>query len=334
MLAAVGAPFTRRVRETQKNPMLVPTDPAPHRPDEERRPSPRLPAGPIAAALAMLIAVAIPARALTNGAPLLQLDAPSVNAGSPELLDRAGFPRLGGLAMSGMMDEDRGGQELTFGATPLGLLSAVRGGVLPPAAVDTSRTLLDRVAARVTLGGPLQQVDPRRAARASRITNHVTTELKCRLAGGVSSRSADVLAMSLAADNLATGYGLDRYSATLIGEHDGPVTLAMNAGYRIVERRDTPLRRAETKLGTGASWRLYSGGSRLRGAELGLASDCLLRNHARPDIWQDGARLELLVGERMRVSASVLRSSRAEMPGLEPLRVIVGLAHTLGRVDG
>src|SRR5262249_43905992 len=149
------------------------------------------------------------------------------------------------------------------------------------------------VAARVTIGGPLQKVERRNANRAWRPTNHVTSELKLILLGdgspGPGGEHRARLGLALAAGNVRTRFGLDRYGATLIAEREGRCTVTANAGYRVVERFHEPVRIEETKLATGAQWRWFE--SSEHPVELGLSGGCLIRQNGAVD-WQDGARVE------------------------------------------
>src|SRR5262249_26905781 len=119
-------------------------------------------------------------------------------------------------------------QALTFSLAPLGFLQLKGRG----AGAADAPGWASRAVARVTLGGPLQFADSLRAAHANRATNHVTSELKLRMlgpAGGAFSTAPLTLALALTADNLGTGYGLDRYAGTLIAQRDAPLAWTANA---------------------------------------------------------------------------------------------------------
>jgi hypothetical protein len=263
---------------------------------------------------------------------LVQINAPSINSASPDLVDHAAFPTLAGVAWDERLEPGPNDRAITVNVTPLALARAVRredGGLAENTELAEE---LSRVSARVTLGGPLQDVP--RKGRAGRPTNHVTSELKMILLGdGALDRGAShaaLLALALAADNLATGYGLDRYAATLIAEREGACTWTANAGYRVVERYHTPTRREETKLATGAQWRMF--GSVEHPIELGLSGACLLRNHGAAD-WQDGARLDVPIRGGLWLSAALRRSHRPELPGQDTMREVLSLAYGAGGLE-
>src|SRR5262249_24780792 len=135
-------------------------------------------------------------------------------------------------------------------------------------------------------------------------------------------------ALALGADNVGTGFGLDRYGATLIAERAGACTWTANAGYRVVERYRTRRRREEeTKLATGAAWRLFA----LAGPPIGftVADGCLLPRSGGIT-WQEGARLDLSLTRAWRVSVAARRSSRPELRGQDTARGVVSLAYDLG----
>src|SRR5262249_46233787 len=107
----------------------------------------------------------------------VQLNAPSINTASPDLVDQAEFPATAGVAWDERLEPGPNDRALTLNVTPLAIARAVgRGDCVGPA----GRPLdwMSRVAARVTIGGPLQKVERRNARRAWRPTNHVTSELK------------------------------------------------------------------------------------------------------------------------------------------------------------
>src|SRR5262249_15401906 len=158
-----------------------------------------------------------------------------------------GFPALAGVAWDERLERGPNDRAITLGLTPLAIARVVHrdeGG--PPG----RSPLMRHIAARVTVGGPLQKVERSNARRAGRRTNHVTSELRMVLLGDAAldrGRGA-LVGLALAADNVATGYGLDRYGATLIAEREGTCTWTANAGYRVVERFHMPTRIEETKL--------------------------------------------------------------------------------------
>jgi len=254
---------------------------------------------------------------------VVQVEAPSINTASPDLVDRGGFPLLG-MSVDETRREVADDRALTLDVTPLAIARAL--GRREPAA-----TLLDRAAARVTLGGPLQQVPRANAARSNRATNHVTSELKLRLAGDAAAapRSAHpaLLALALGADNVGTGYGLDRYGATLIAEREGPCSLTANLGYRVVERYRVPHRIEETKLAGDVAWRAFA--ARREAVDVGVSGGWLLRPHA--DIWQSGAHVDVSLAERVRISLAARRSQRPELPGQDRTRGVLSLAWDFGR---
>ena len=253
----------------------------------------------------------------------VQLDAPSISTASPELLDRGDFPALGGVAWDQRLGDIQNRHGLTLNLTPLALARAVRGVV--GEADDVPRPELWRRAAfRVTVGGPLQFVDSLRAGRAGRPTDHVTSELKLRLLEGRrDSPNPTTVALALDADNLSTGFGLDRYLATLIAERQARCAWTVNAGYRVTERYRTARRLAETKLGLGL-------GLAQRGPfDLDLSGACLLRNHGRAAVWQGGARFEVRVREGLRLSFAARQSAHTEMRGDARRRGVISLAYAL-----
>src|SRR5216110_3007281 len=88
----------------------------------------------------------------------VQVDAPSLNSASPDLLDRAESPSRAGFAWNERIEESENRRAMTLSLSPL-----------------------ERAALRVALGGPLQFVDSLRVVGAGRATDHVTSELKLRL---------------------------------------------------------------------------------------------------------------------------------------------------------
>jgi hypothetical protein len=167
-------------------------------------------------------------------------------------------------------------------------------------------------------------------ANAGRLTSHVTSELKLRVFDVPAPEHAYALGLALVADNLATGYGLDRYGATLIAERRAPCAWTANAGYRIEERYHARVRYEEARLGTGATWRLFSRALGGRGADIGLGAACLLRNQERPPVWQGAARADLPLAPGLDLALSVRASRRHEMPGEDELREAISLAWGLG----
>jgi hypothetical protein len=257
----------------------------------------------------------------------VQVGAPSINSASPDLVDHAGFPALAGVAWDERLENGPDDRAITVNVTPLALARVVRGDAANGS--ETWNELLQRVAARVTIGGPPQKIARRNPGRAGRPSNHVTSELKLVLFGDGSERSSaarPTLALALAADNLATGYGLDRYGATLIAERGGPLRWTANAGYDIVERYHAPVRIEQTKLATGVAWRLF--GITGRPVELALSGGCLLRTRNSAD-WQDGAQVNVPITSALRLSAAMRRSERPELPGQEQMREVVSLAYAL-----
>ena len=214
--------------------------------------------------------------------------------------------------------------------TPLGVarLFGHRG---REAGVDRGSGFLGGAAARITIGGPLQFVDSLRIAHQGRETNHVTSELKLRLLetgrAHDSTEHLSTLALALDADNLGTGYGLDRYGATLIAERAAPSTWTANAGYRILERYKSPMRMAETKLGLGGQWRWLPSARRGSPVDLGVSGDCLLRNHDRDAVWQGAASIAVPVVDGLRLSFSARRSDRPEIRGDDRVRKVLSLAY-------
>src|SRR5580765_1286023 len=228
----------------------------------------------------------------------VQVDAPSLNSASPDVLDRAESPRAG-FAWNERIEESENRRAMTLSLSPLG-----------------------RAALRVALGGPLQFVDSLRVLGAGRATDHVTSELKLRLL----RQRETVLALALDADNLGTGYGLDRYGATFIAERQAPHTWIANGGYRILERYQELHRLTETKLGLGTDWRLTPAGE--GGAvDLGLSGACLLRNRSRPPVWQAGVEADLRATDGLRLSLATRHSDRPEIRGDGRVREVLSLSY-------
>jgi hypothetical protein len=140
----------------------------------------------------------------------------------------------------------------------------------------------------------------------------------------VSSTRPLTVGLALTADNLGTGYGLDRYCGTLIAERDAPCAWTANAGYRILERYRSVQRLAETKLGLGAQWRWV----RLKALDVGISGACLLRNHRRVPVWQGGARADLAF-DGLRFSVATRGSDHPEVQGDERSRSVLSVAYDL-----
>jgi hypothetical protein len=266
------------------------------------------------------VLAASPAAAALPG-ELAQLDAPSLSSAASELVDHLGYAPIAGLAYDALLDTGYNREAMTATLTPRGLARGL--GLADPTGDDP---LLDRFAARITVGGPLQYAHGRHALHAHHLDNHTTSELKCTLL----QRERNALGAAFDADNVGTGFGLDRYSLTLIGEHIGFIGVTANAGYRMTERLWPARRLGEARLGSGASWRPFAGRARLGAMRFGLEGGCLLRNRGRRSVWQDEARMDVGRTDGLRVSAAIRRTTRAEVPGDHPLRVVVGLAHALG----
>jgi hypothetical protein len=265
-------------------------------------------------------------RAAPSRPAFIQISAPSINSASSELLDRAFSPSQAGVALDHRFQRGADLQALTFNMTPLAILHLVGRG--DGSLNRPSGAWSQRAVARITVGGPPQFIDSLRTAHAGRATNHVTSELKLRLRDGAGADprvSAPVsVALALTADNLGTGYGLDRYGGTLIAERDASCAWTANAGYRVVERYRTPQRLAESKLGLGAQWRW----PRLRALDFGVSGACLLRNHGRTPVWQGGASAELVV-DGLHLSLSTRRTDRPEVRGDERGRSVLSVAYDL-----
>ncbi len=267
----------------------------------------------------------------TSPADGLQPSAPSVNSASPDLLDRAGLPRRAALAWDERVQEGPDDRTVTMslGGAALSQLfhrsggedgwSGERGGAL------------SRFAARVSVGGPLQFIGAGRAGNAERSGNHVTSELKVRLAGPPASRPGrPVFALALDADNFATGYGLDRYVATLVAERPGATTWVGNAGWRVTEKYRMPHRLDEAKLGLGAHRRLLGRAGPVGELDLGASGAVLVRNRGRPAVWQGGFELGARFARNLRAGLALRISSAPEMPDGERDMGIVSLSADLG----
>jgi len=271
-------------------------------------------------------------------ASVIQVSAPSINSASPDLLDRGDFPALAGFAWDERMDPVINRRALTLSATPLGIVRAARGAVGFDAGESIRDGVLSRMAGRFTIGGPLQFVDTLRTVRAGRLTDHLTSELKLRLLGPAptfdgSAARATTVAFALTADNLGTGYGLDRYAATLIAEREARCTWTANAGYRFLERRKSEERLAESKVGAGADWRWFAPPSHRGAVDASLSADCLLRNDGRDPVWQGGARVDVQVTDSLELSVAARRSDRPEIRGDPPTRGVLSVGYHLGGQD-
>ena len=269
----------------------------------------------------LLLALAAPSDPSVSA---LQLDAPSINSASPELLDRAEFPARVGFAWDERLAALENRRAMTFTVTPLAAENLIR-----RRADHDAAGVWDRAALRLTLGGPPQFVDSLRTMGAGRARDHVTSELKLRLLDHRASRNESnevVLALALDADNLLTGYGLDRYGATLIAEREARCTWTLNGGYRILERYQELHRLTETKLGLGTQWRLRPEWQ-LGSLDFGVSGACLLRNRDRPVVWQGGAIADLRAADGLRVSLGARRSNRPELRGDGRVRDVLSLSY-------
>jgi hypothetical protein len=259
--------------------------------------------------LAAIAAIAATAAGVA-AATLAPLDAPPVNSASGEVLDRLGAAFTSGFAIDHLFDA-RPAVDLDGRAVTL---------VVAPFAGKA-----DRIAGRVTLGGPLQSIDPLRRDRGvAAFTDHLTSQLDVRL---TRPGARDDAGLVLAADNLATGFGLDRYSAVLVGERPARVTLVANAGYRIQERYKSPIRDSEAVLGVGGFGAPLPWLRGLRRAELGVAMSWLIRNHDRADLWCAGVRAEVPLADGLRLAIAVRHSPRPEMPGQDTTREVLTIAY-------
>lgn len=251
--------------------------------------------------VALLLTAAVAAADESPWSSAVQVDAPSVSSASPDLLDHAMFPARAGFAWDDRLASMVNRHAMTLSVTP---------------------DPWQRAALRVTVGGPLQFVDSLRAGEGGRALDHVTSELKLRL---LEDRST-VLALALGADNVGTGFGLDRYGATVIAERQGPCLTTANVGYRILERYHELHRKTETKLGLGTDWRL--GPEWRRGAfDFGVSGACLLRNRGRSAIWQGGAVADVRVADGLRVALAERRSDREEIRGDGRTREVLSLSY-------
>src|SRR5205814_3410873 len=146
-------------------------------------------------------------------------------------------------------------------------------------------------------------------ANGVRVTSHVTSELKLRFwesgqAPGEPSGRRTTFALALAADNLSTRFGFDRYQAMLIADREAPWAWTANAGYRIVERYRSPVRLAEAKLGLGTQYGWVPWARRRGAIDLGLSGACLLRNQGRGAVWQGGATVHVPIVAGLRLSVA------------------------------
>jgi len=260
-----------------------------------------------------------------------------LNSASPDLVDRGSFGAIAGAGWDQSLEGRPDRHAITLGVTPLGIERVVcrilghHSGEIDPA------SLWSRVAARVTVGGPAQFVDSLRATRPARVTDHVTSQLELRLSDGGAPRgrpSGEMtpLALALTADNLGTGYGLDRYAATLIGEREAGCIWTGNAGYRVVERYKSSVRLAETRLGIGLRRPFMAPARRDRRIDFTLSGDCLLRNRSRGALWQAGARMDVAIPAGLELSIAARASEHAEIPGDRRFRGVLSLAYDLDRV--
>jgi hypothetical protein len=269
----------------------------------------------------LLLALAAPSEPPGSA---LQIDAPSINSASPELLDRAELPSRVGFAWDERLADTENRRAMTLSVTPLAAENLIRRRFDHDAA-----SLWQRAALRVTLGGPPQFIDSLRTVGADRALNHVTSELKLQLLDhrATPGQSGELLlALALDADNLTTGYGLDRYGATLIAERQARCTWTANGGYRILERYQELHRLTETKLGLGTQWRL--GPEWQRGAlDFGISGACLLRNRGRPLVWQGGAIADFRAADGLRVSLGARQSDRPEIRGDGRVRDVLSLSY-------
>lgn len=277
----------------------------------------------LAGVVSPLLAFVAPAAAAAQDsawASAVQVDAPSINSASPDLLDRAEFPERAGFAWNERLGDQVNRSAMTLSLTPGAALA-----LLPHEMSKPAPESWDRAALRVTLGGPPQFVDSLRTIGAGRARDHVTSELKLRLLDLAGDRPT-VVALALGADNLGTGYGLDRYGATLIAERQAPCTWIANGGYRILERYHELHRLTETKLGLGTDWRLSP---ERRGAALdfGLSGACLLRNRGRPPVWQGGAEADFRAADGLRLSVATRQSDRPEIRGDGRAREVLSLSY-------
>jgi hypothetical protein len=145
-------------------------------------------------------------------------------------------------------------------------------------------------------------------------------------------RDGLVGAAALGADNLGTGYGLDRHAATLIGEREAGCIWTRNAGYRVVERYRSSVRLAETRLGIGLRRPFMALARRDRRIDITLSGDCLLRNRSRGALWQGGARMDVAIPAGLELSIAARASEHAEIPGDRRFRGVLSLAYDLDRV--
>src|SRR5262245_37602802 len=126
-----------------------------------------------------LLPAAVPMSAAAVDDPtcpsVVQVDAPSINGASPDLLDHAESPKRAGFAWNERMEEMVNRRAMTLSLTPGAALE------LLPHELGGAAGSWDRAALRLTLGGPLQFVDSLRTAGAGRARDHVTSELKLRL---------------------------------------------------------------------------------------------------------------------------------------------------------
>ncbi len=266
-----------------------------------------------AAAGALMLLLAGACAAAEPWPPVLQADAPAYNSATFEVIEHGGLPATAALAWQGVLDEGVDRTALTLALSPGLFVPALRGS--PP-----------RVAATLTVGGPLQRYDLRHAQRAARLTNHVTSDLAVRLGGVGGAARRVTLTGALTADNLATGYGFDRYGATLIAERPGRCALTGNAGVRVQERYHLPARYAEVRLGAGTAWRPWTRPGAPGALVLGLAAGTLIRNEHRPAVLQASVRLDAPLAGRWRATASFRLANRPDLGGDDLRTAVMGIA--------
>src|SRR5262249_47159438 len=100
----------------------------------------------------------------------VQMNAPSINSASPDLLDRGELPALAGVAWDERLQAGPNDRAITLGVTPLAIARVVHRDERRPAGAAAPSPLMRRVSARVTIGGPLQKVERGNAGRAGRPT--------------------------------------------------------------------------------------------------------------------------------------------------------------------
>jgi hypothetical protein len=292
----------------------------------------RLGSATLVAAAAYALAACAPAYGAT-GAIAERVDAQAYNSAAFAVVDHGDLPAFAGIGVQGVLDDGVNRSAITVMVTPLALARAAGAGLGRSVLEDPGAAWMRRVAARFTVGGPLQYVDPHRAARADRLTNHTTTELELKLVdeGGPNGGASPVsLTAALAADNLASGFGVDHYGGTLIAERSGTCALTANAGFMMQERYKALVRYDEARLGAEATLRLPEPGGPQRAADAGLGVSCLLRNQRRASVWQGSARLDAPLWRGVRLSLSGRASNRADLRGVDRMRALMGLSRVIG----